>query len=78
VGVSALVSSNANAYSRSFRAFKSGAHSDLTIQCQGKVFKAHKLVLCEQSSFFDKAVKDGRFKVCRITILTHPVRAEES
>ena len=44
-------------------AFLSGAYSDLVIQCHGRVFKAHKLIVCGQSEWFAKAVQKDGFQV---------------
>lgn len=43
--------------------FKTGKYSDLTIECGTYRFKAHKSVVCPQSSFFEAACENG-FKVC--------------
>ncbi|QDS69486.1 hypothetical protein FKW77_006690 [Venturia effusa] len=40
----------------------SGDHSDLTIKCENNEFKAHKVVLCPQSTFFAKALKKNAFQ----------------
>ncbi|KAF7560163.1 hypothetical protein G7046_g4000 [Stylonectria norvegica] len=41
--------------------FMNERFSDITIHCRGCEFKAHRAVVCTQSSFFDKAF-DGGFK----------------
>ncbi|KAE9993179.1 hypothetical protein EG327_006178 [Venturia inaequalis] len=45
------------------RLLNSDKFSDLTITCRGKIFKAHKAVVCQQSRFFDNACKKNTFKV---------------
>ncbi|KAE9964439.1 hypothetical protein BLS_008371 [Venturia inaequalis] len=40
----------------------SGDHSDLTIKCNDRDFKVHRMVLCPQSPFFAKAVKKHAFE----------------
>lgn len=45
---------------------RSGQFSDLTLVCQGKEFKIHKLVACPQSPVFSAAV-NGEFKVSKET-----------
>ncbi|KAI7182969.1 hypothetical protein KC363_g8480 [Hortaea werneckii] len=37
------------------RAFDSPKHADLTIICQGRQWKAHKVLLCAQSEWFEKS-----------------------
>ena len=36
--------------------FLSGKYSDLIIQCEGQIFKAHKVIICSKSPFFHAAV----------------------
>ncbi|KAI5300266.1 hypothetical protein KEM56_002586, partial [Ascosphaera pollenicola] len=36
--------------------------SDLTIQCQGQTFPAHKIILCSQSDVINAALQGNRFK----------------
>ncbi|KAI9828218.1 MAG: hypothetical protein M1819_006808 [Sarea resinae] len=38
-----------------------GKYSDLTIYCRGSIFKAHRAIICSQSTFFDLACQ-GKFK----------------
>ena len=33
--------------------------SDMAIRCAGREFKAHRAIICPQSSFFDKALTNG-------------------
>ncbi|KAI6855623.1 hypothetical protein KC338_g8795 [Hortaea werneckii] len=40
------------------RAFDSSDHTDLTIICQGRQWKVHKVVLCAQSEWFKKSCGD--------------------
>lgn len=42
--------------------FESGRFSDVTVECNGWIFKAHKSILCSQSRFFEVAL-DGGHKV---------------
>lgn len=51
----------ANANERS--CFESGKYSDLTIKSGPREFKVHKVVVCEQSEWFEKATKDNTFLV---------------
>lgn len=48
----------------------SGDYSDLTLTCQGEVFKLHKAVVCPQSPVIATAVR-GNFKV-RVRLQHHP------
>ncbi|KAF1978712.1 hypothetical protein BU23DRAFT_563623 [Bimuria novae-zelandiae CBS 107.79] len=41
------------------RLLKSGDYSDLTITCNGKLWKVHKALVCTQSDFFKAAVQFG-------------------
>ncbi|KAE9963533.1 hypothetical protein BLS_009202 [Venturia inaequalis] len=41
--------------------FKSGKYSDLIVQSGAREFKVHKVVICEQSEWFEKATKDNTF-----------------
>jgi hypothetical protein len=43
---------------------RSGQFSDLTLVCEGKEFKIHKVVACPQSPVLSAAVS-GEFKVSR-------------
>lgn len=47
------------------RYYTSGAFSDLVVVCNGVEYKVHKLVLCSQSDFFNKACGPN-FKVSRL------------
>ncbi len=42
--------------------FSSGRYSDLTIKCQGRVFKVHRAIVCLQSKPLAAAIEGG-FKV---------------
>ncbi|KIW06027.1 uncharacterized protein PV09_03206 [Verruconis gallopava] len=53
-------------------AFQSGVFSDLTIQCHGHVFKVHKLVVCGQSEWFAKAVKQDGFQEGQTNVINLP------
>lgn len=49
--------------------FLSEKYADMTITCNGSTFKAHRAIVCPQSSFFDKAFS-ASFKVAiRLTLL---------
>ncbi|KAJ8106542.1 hypothetical protein OPT61_g9463 [Boeremia exigua] len=37
----------------------SGAYSDLTITCGGRVYKVHRVVVCSRAGFFARAIKFG-------------------
>ena len=41
----------------------SRAYSDLTIACQDSILNVHKVIVCSQSDFFDKAVNFSAGKV---------------
>ena len=41
---------------------RSGKFSDFTIICKNRQFKAHKVILCAESGFFDKCC-EGNFSV---------------
>lgn len=41
---------------------QSEKYSDMTISCGGRDFKAHRAIVCTQSSFFDRAMSSN-FKV---------------
>ena len=45
------------------RVLNSGAYTDTTIAATGKKYKVHRMVMCSQSLFFEKAF-NGNFKVC--------------
>jgi hypothetical protein len=42
--------------------------ADMTIRCGGREFKAHRAIVCPQSSFFDRALSGG-FAVSRLAAL---------
>lgn len=44
--------------------YKSGEYSDMTIKLRdGTELQCHRSILCSQCSFFENALKPGRFKV---------------
>jgi hypothetical protein len=45
------------------RCFKSGKHSDVTVQTVAREFKVHKIIVCERSEWFEKATKENVFLV---------------
>jgi len=45
------------------RCFESGKYSDLTGQSIAREFKVHKIIVCEQSEWFEKATKENAFLV---------------
>lgn len=55
--------SNSDDVVLNMKTLTSGIFSDLTITCQGREFKLHKLVLYTQSTYFRKLL-GGQFKVC--------------
>lgn len=50
------------------RLLESEKYSDLTLICQGVLFKVHCAIVCTQSPFFAAAV-DGKFKVRTILVI---------
>lgn len=42
---------------------KTGQYSDLTLACQGKEFKVHKVVVCSQSEVLAATIREP-FQVC--------------
>lgn len=52
---------NVLAEAKSF--FDNAKYSDLTIQCEGKEFMVHQIIICPGSPFFAAAC-DGDFRVC--------------
>ena len=50
-----------------FSLFLSPKYSDMLITCKGNEFKAHRAIVCPQSSFFDAALSGG-FKVGAISL----------
>jgi len=61
-------SSNSNDVVLNMKSLTSGIFSDLTITCQGREFKLHKLVLYTQSTYFRKLL-GGQFKVRQFAYL---------
>ncbi|KAE8131606.1 hypothetical protein BDV38DRAFT_288550 [Aspergillus pseudotamarii] len=51
-----------------------GAFSDLKIKCESSTFNAHCCIVCPQSSFFEKAIKDGSKE---IKIINHSFVVEK-
>ena len=49
-------------YSSLSSLFLNEKFSDMSIHCRGREFKAHRAIVCSQSSFFDRAMAGG-FKV---------------
>lgn len=45
-----------------FRSLHSDKYSDLTLEFEGKSWNIHKIIVCRQSEWFDKAISEG-FKV---------------
>lgn len=50
-------------YASISRLLLNGQYSDMIIRCGGNDFRAHRAIVCPQSSFFDKALS-GPFAVC--------------
>ncbi|KAI7304984.1 hypothetical protein KC367_g2874 [Hortaea werneckii] len=42
------------------RAFESSKHADLTVVCQGRQWRVHKVLLCAQSEWFEKSCAECR------------------
>ena len=56
------------------RVFTDAQYYDLIICCQERTWKVHRAIICAQSGYFDKFVKelsDGNFKVIKIVELRH-------
>jgi hypothetical protein len=49
--------------------FNDPQYSDLTVKCEGRTWKVHKVVVCPQVRFFTKAC-DGRFKEAKDNTIT--------
>lgn len=43
--------------------FGDPAFADVTIKFSGRELRAHKMILCTRSKYFEEALKEGRFKV---------------
>ncbi|KAJ8608960.1 hypothetical protein MRB53_039399 [Persea americana] len=63
------------------RAFTTGEHSDMFIKCGNKEWRAHSIILCGQSAFFDRAL-NGPWTVsscpCSLRIQTGANGKQES
>ena len=54
-----MTSSNFSGFSSSnWALLQSGQYSDLTVKCEAREWKVHRLVICPRSGFFENACKN--------------------